>query len=369
MTHGTRLGSPPAPLSVLDSAMTGTGYTASDSLASMIRLAELADRRGFTRFWMAEHHSMPSVSTSSPAVILGRLSAHTERIRLGSGGVMLPNHAPLVIAEQFGMLDALAPGRIDLGVGRAPGTDHQTAAALRRDHGSGDDFPQQVQELLGFLGDDFPENHPYQSVHAVPGPWQNREHGVAAMPAGPSVWLLGSSGYSAQLAGQLGRPYAFAYQFGGENAAPALELYRRSFRPSSVLAEPYAAISIGTMASEDEHEARRQARTFAFSMLRMFQGKSYIVPTPEAVESYDPTLQEREILDSWTDRVMHGTPEKVTGQIGRLQDQAEADEIMLLPVAHSLEAQYRSTELIADAYDMPASEAEDAGTLAASSQG
>lgn len=251
--------------------------------------------------------------------------------------------------------------------GGLPAPTHQTAAALRRDHGSGDDFPQQVQELLGFLNDDFPDDHPYRSVHAVPGPWQNRENGVAAMPAGPSVWMLGSSGFSAQLAGQLGRPYAFAYQFGGENAAPALELYRRSFRPSAVLSEPYAAVSIGTMACEDEHEARRQASTFAFSMLRMFQGKSYIVPTPETVESYDPTPQERQVLDSWTDRTMHGTAEQVTGQIGRLQDQAGADELMILPAAHSLEAQYRSTELIADAYDLPTSQALQADTLAVSS--
>jgi luciferase family oxidoreductase group 1 len=352
--RGTRHGTAPAPLSVLNNAMTGTGYTATDSLSSMIRMAEFADQRGFTRYWVAEHHSMPGVSTSSPAVLLARLTGHTERIRLGSGGVMLPNHAPLVIAEQYGMLEALAPGRIDLGLGRAPGTDHPTAAALRRGHsGGGEDFPDQVLELLGFLADDFPADHPYANVHAVPGPWQNQQNAVAQIPAGPTVWLLGSSLFSAQLAGRLGRPYAFAHHLAAENAVPALQAYRQSFRPSAALEEPYAAISIGTIACTDEHEARRQARAVAFSMLRMFQGRSYQIPCPETVEAYTGTAQERAVLDSWTQRVVHGTPDRVTDQITRLHAHTGADELLLSSQAHSLEAQYHSLELIADAYNMP----------------
>lgn len=204
--RGTRHGRAPATLSVLDSAMTGTGQSAAEALTGSIELARLADRRGFTRYWMNEHHAMPGVSTSSPPILLARLTAETSRLRLGAGGIMLPNHPPLVVAEQFGMLDALAPGRVDLGLGRAPGTDPVTAAALRRGASDAEDFPRHVLELLRFLGDDFPAEHPYADrVYAVPGPAQDRLNGITPPPDRLPVWLLGSSAYSAQLAARLGR--------------------------------------------------------------------------------------------------------------------------------------------------------------------
>lgn len=185
--RGKAEGTATVPLSVLDLVTVGQGRTASQALRTSVDIARLAERRGFHRYWVAEHHSMPGVASSSPAVILAHLAAHTERIRLGSGGVMLPNHAPLVIAEQFGTLEAMAPGRIDLGLGRAPGTDGATAAALRRSdrlNEGADDFPQQLAELTRFLDDDFPDGHPYARIHAVPGPVQaTAEGGVQSLPA------------------------------------------------------------------------------------------------------------------------------------------------------------------------------------------
>ncbi|MGW0552235.1 LLM class flavin-dependent oxidoreductase [Streptomyces altiplanensis] len=360
-TKATRYGTAPAPLSLLDTAPTGAGYTATDALNTSIDLARLADRRGFARYWVAEHHSMPGVSTSHPALLLARISAHTHHIRLGSGGVMLPNHPPLVVAEQLGMLQALAPGRVDLGLGRAPGTDRATTAALRRGQ-SGDDFPQQVTELLHFLDDDFPGGHlygahgPYSDrVHAVPGPAQDRHNHAPQRARRPDVWLLGSSDYSAQLAAALGLPLAFAAHLAPENAVPAVELYRERFRPSAVLAKPYVMIGVGVLAADDDSEARNQAHAFSHAMLRMFTGRPFLIPTPkEAVALYTAaTSAEREAVDAWMSRIVHGTADHVTDGINRVQAATAADEIILAPQAHSLDALTRSAQLIADAYDMP----------------
>jgi luciferase family oxidoreductase group 1 len=347
-------GNAPFALSVLDNAHTAVGQTVEDAFREVIELARLADRRGYERFWMSEHHAMPGAATSSPQLMVARLTGATERIRLGAGGVMLPNHAPLVIAEQFGMLDALAPGRIDLGLGRAPGTDHPTAAALRRHHAANEEFPEQVAELLGFLGDSFPAAHPYRDVHAVPGPWQAGENRVPRSATGPDVWILGSSPYSARLAGRLGRPYAFALQFGDADVLSAMRLYRESFRPSSELSQPYSLVSVGVVADDDVDEARRQARSSAMAMLRMFQRKPYsLLPTGE-VEAYPATLQERQVLDAYTDRYVNGTAADVAGVIERLHAQAGIDEIMLVTVGNSRRAHTRTVELMADHYGLPA---------------
>lgn len=281
------------------------------------------------------------------------LTGETERIRLGAGGVMLPNHAPLVIAEQFGMLDTLAPGRIDLGLGRAPGTDHQTAAALRRHHDANDGFPQQVLELLGFLDDDFPQGHPYRNVHAVPGPWQADQNGVPRPGTAPEVWILGSSPYSAQLAGQLGRPYAFALQFGSADIVTAMELYRKSFRPSEMLDAPYSLVSVGAVADDDPVEARRQSASSAMAMLKMFQRKPYSLLPPEDVEAYAATTQERHILEEYTDRTLNGTAAQVADGLERFQEHTGVDEVMLVVAGHSRQAQARTVELIADHYGTP----------------
>ncbi|MDX6352261.1 MAG: hypothetical protein QOF84_7051 [Streptomyces sp.] len=344
----------PPTLSVLDLAQVGSGLTASDALRASVELARLAEGRGFRRYWVAEHHSMPGVASSSPAVILAHIAAHTDRIRLGSGGVMLPNHAPLVIAEQFGTLEALAPGRIDLGLGRAPGTDGATAAALRRsDRAEGaDDFPQQLAELTRFLDDDFPDGHPYGRIHAVPGPIQGSVPGGVQSSARPAIWLLGSSGFSARLAGALGLPFAFAHHFSAVNTVPALDLYRESFRPSDVLAEPYALIGVSALAADEEKDARRQVLSGALAMLRLRTGRPGLIPSPEEAEAYEFSPAEQDFVESWMANVVHGTPDAVREGLDALAARTGADELMLTANGHTPQARLRSYELIADAYGL-----------------
>ncbi|WP_405955224.1 LLM class flavin-dependent oxidoreductase [Streptomyces phaeochromogenes] len=343
-------------LSVLDLVTVGAGRTATDALRTSVSLSRLAESRGFHRYWVAEHHSMPGVASTSPAVILAHLAAHTTRIRLGSGGVMLPNHAPLVIAEQFGTLEAMAPGRIDLGLGRAPGTDGATAAALRRTdrlNEGADDFPEQLAELTRFLDDDFPPGHRYARIHAVPGPIQATSPGGVQSPHRPPIWLLGSSGFSARLAGTLGLPFAFAHHFSAQNTVPALDLYRESFRPSAVLDSPYALIGVSALATDDEKEARRQIMAAALNMVRLRTGRPGLVPTPEEAEAYEFSPMEREFVDSWNSNVIHGTADEVRSGLDDLQKRTGADELMLTANAHSSDVRLRSYELIADAYQLP----------------
>jgi luciferase family oxidoreductase group 1 len=321
-----------------------------------VEIARTAETRGYHRMWVAEHHSMPGVASSSPAVILGHLAAHTSTLRLGSGGVMLPNHAPLVIAEQFGTLEALAPGRIDLGLGRAPGTDGATAAALRRSdtlHEGADDFPRQLAELIRFLDDEFPDGHPYARIHAIPGPVQGTSPGGVQSAARPSVWLLGSSGFSAQLAGALGLPFSFAHHFSAANTIPALALYRESFRPSEILDRPYASIGVAALAAEDPAEAHRQVLTGALSMLRLRTGRPGLVPTPDEAAAYEFSAVERDFVDSWLGNVVYGDPETVRQGLDALVARTGADELVITANAHTPSARLRSYELIADAYGFP----------------
>ncbi|WP_233517400.1 MsnO8 family LLM class oxidoreductase [Geodermatophilus marinus] len=240
--------SEPLPLSAFELATVGSGQSTADALAATTAVARAADRPGFTRLWVAEHHNMPAVASTSPPVLMAHLAGVTERQRIGSGGVMLPNHAPLVVAEQFALLEALHPGRIDLGIGRAPGTDAHTALALRRDPAalSADDFPQHLLDLLGLLGDPRVEGGLAERFRATP----------AAVSA-PQVVLLGSSGFSAQLAGQLGLPFAFAHHFGGPHTVTAVGLYRDSFRLSPVLERPYAIVTANVLAAGTAAEPGR----------------------------------------------------------------------------------------------------------------
>ena len=235
------------PLSVLDLAPIPAGGTAAGALRATIELAKRAEELGYQRFWVAEHHNMPGIASSAPPVLIGHLADATSRIHVGSGGVMLPNHVSLVVAEQFGMLEALHPGRIDLGIGRAPGTDPATAAALRRSPEglSPDEFPEQLTDLIGFFSGEWPDGHPYASITAVPGQGDS-----------PALWLLGSSGYSAQVAGLLGLPFAFAHHFSSVNTLPALALYRQQFRPSETLAQPHAMIAANVICAETDERAQ-----------------------------------------------------------------------------------------------------------------
>ncbi|MDH6577089.1 LLM class flavin-dependent oxidoreductase [Kitasatospora sp. MAP5-34] len=342
--RGVVRGTAPAPLSILDLATIGSGYTAGEALGATTELARSAEGWGYHRFWVAEHHGMPGVASSSPAVLLAHLGAHTSTLRLGSGGVMLPNHSPLVVAEQFGLLEALHPGRIDLGLGRAPGTDQATARALRRGLPDGaEDFPEQVAELTHFLDGDFPAGHPYAKLSAVP-----------KGDGRPPVWLLGSSGFSARLAGQLGLPFAFAHHFSAANTEPALDLYRASFRPSAVLDAPYALIGIGAVAADDESQALRLARTAALAMLRLRLGFPSAIPTPEEAEAYPYSAAEAEFVDHWLSNLVLGTPTEVADGLEAVRKRTGADELMVTSHIHGHELRHRSYGLIAQAYGLTA---------------
>lgn len=347
-------GNAPVPLSILDVATTGKGYSAAQAIKNSIELAKFADQRGFARYWVAEHHGMPAVSTSSPAMLLSRLIGETKQIRLGSGGMMLPNFPPLVVAEQFGMLEAMAPGRIDLGIGRAPGTNGLTASALRRESFDAEDFPEQLSELLHFLEDDFPVGHPFKDrVFAVPGPVQDRENGIPRSFESPSVWLLGSSGYSAQLAGKLGLPFAFAAQLAPENMLFAFELYKKNFKPSKVLDAPYTIACFSVFAADNEEEAKIQTHSFSHSMLRMMSGKSYVIPSPEELKNYNYSVSERLTLESWNQKMIYGTADYVVSRLNEFQKISGANELMIANLGYSPQGILHSAKLIADAYNMP----------------
>ena len=329
------------PLSILDLAPIGAGSTATAALATSTALVRLAEERGFHRYWVAEHHAMPGIASSSPAVLIAHLAGATTRIRVGSGGVMLPNHQPLVVAEQFGTLDALYPGRIDLGIGRAPGTDQRTARALRRGAAAlgADEFPEQLDELFAYFRGDGP---------------------VAAVPAAgqaPAVWLLGSSGYSAQLAGLLGLPFAFAHHFSSANTLPALELYHRTFRPSAVLERPYAMIAAAVLCAPTDAQAHRLALPGALQFLQLRLGRPGPVPTPETAAAYPYSPEERAFVDDRLGGQVIGAPETVRAGVTELVERTGVDELMVVTSTHDGADRLRSYRLLADAVPFPASDA------------
>ncbi|MEV5574052.1 LLM class flavin-dependent oxidoreductase [Spirillospora sp. NPDC052269] len=323
------------PFSVLDLAPVASGSTSAQALRNTLDLARLTEDLGFHRYWLAEHHRMPGIASSATSVLIGQVAAATRRMRVGSGGIMLPNHAPMVVAEQFGTLEGLFPGRIDLGLGRAPGTDQATARALRRTPGplSADDFPEQVHELRGYF-----------------------EDGGAVTPAAgnrPPVWLLGSSGYSAQFAGMLGLPFAFAHHFSAENTLPALALYRESFRPSKDgLDEPHAMIAVSVTAAEDDATAERLARPQALSFLRLRQGRPGTLPSPEEADAYPYTALDHEMIRARQDAQVVGGPDSVRRKMDALIESTAAAEVMVTTMVHDHADRRRSYEILAGLYDL-----------------
>ena len=339
---------PPArqvPLSILDLASVGTGQTPGDALRATTDLAVQAERLGYHRFWVAEHHGIPAVASSSPPVLLAHLAAATSRIRLGSGGVMLPNHAPLVVAEQFGTLAALHPGRIDLGLGRAPGSDQLTSFALRRRQEDPDqDMADRLAELQHFLRGDFPAGHAFSRIKAGP---------FGDVP----IWLLGSSDYSARLAGRLGLPFAFAHHFagaGGQTSA-ALDVYRSAFRPNGddgALRAPYALIGVTALAADTDREARFQAGAGALSMLLLRSGRLEHTPTPEQAAAYPYSRAERDLLAAMATTEVVGTPDQVVTELDDLVSRFGVQELMITTRVHGAQTRRRSFELIAREYGM-----------------
>jgi len=328
------------PLSVLDLATVATGSTPARALAETTKLAVAVEHLGYKRLWVAEHHGMPAVASSAPAVLVAHLANATSTLRVGSGGVMLPNHSPLVVAEQFGTLEALHPGRIDLGLGRAPGTDHVTARALRRTRDLGaDGFPDDVVELINYLAaSDGPPTHP----SANPG------HGYL-----PEVWLLGSSVFSAQLAGLLGLPFSFAYHFSPGPVDAALDAYRSTFRPSSLLSEPRAMVAVSVICAPSDAEARWLAGSSALSILQRRTGRPGLLPSPEEAEAYHFSPAELAVIEETMSTHLIGDPETVHQGIAQLQLRTGADEIMLSTRLHSYEARVRSLSLVSERHHGP----------------
>jgi luciferase family oxidoreductase group 1 len=326
------------PFSVLDVATITEGADVATALRNSIALAARAEALGYQRYWVAEHHNMPGIASSAPGVLIAHIADATSTLRVGSGGVMLPNHAPLVIAEQFGMLEALHPGRIDLGIGRAPGTDPVTAHALRRSANplSAEDFPQQLGELIGFFSGRFPETHPYSAITAVPG--------LGYMP---DIWLLGSSDFSARLAGLLGLPFSFAHHFSSGNTLTALAEYRSSFRPSTVLEEPYAMVAVSVTCADTDERAQWLAGPSRLSFVRMRTGHPGRLPSPETAAEHRYSPAEQYVLDGRAVGQIVGGPEAVRAQLAELIEQTQADEIMVTTTVYDPQDRVHSYELVA----------------------
>ena len=332
-------------LSVLDLAPVAEGSTAADALRNSVDLSRTVERLGFHRHWVAEHHNMPGIASAAPAVLIAHLADATSTIRVGAGGVMLPNHASLTVAEQFGMLEAMHPGRIDLGIGRAPGTDPLTARALRRTElaFTEDEFPAQLVELLGYFSGRFPEGHPYRHVTAV-----------TALGYSPALWLLGSSDYSARVAGVLGLPFSFAHHFASGGTDAAVAAYRASFRPSEDLAEPYVMLGVNVVCAATEEQARWLAGSGHLAFVRLRTGRPGRLPSPEEAAAHEYSPLEAEIARSWTSSHVIGSPDRVREQLLELADRTGADELMITTMVHSHAERLRSYELVAEVMELPA---------------
>jgi luciferase family oxidoreductase group 1 len=341
---------PPDPtiaLSVLDQSPIGSGRSAGDALAETLALARLADRLGYRRYWLAEHHNTDALAGSAPEVLIPLVAAATERIRVGSGGVMLAHYSPLKVAEAFRVLHALFPGRIDLGIGRAPGSDRQTALALAQ----GDPlpielFPAQLRDLTGYLRDALPEDHPFRGVRATP-----------AAPGGPELWLLGSSGQSAAYAAGLGLAFAFAHFINPEPGVgvAVLDGYRAAFRPSPFLAAPAASLAVRVMCAETEDEARRLSASFVLQRLRTEQGRRGAVPSVEEALAYPYSAPERARAAAILADAVIGAPGTVKARLEALATAHGVDELVVVTICHDPGARRRSYELLAEAFGLRSS--------------
>jgi luciferase family oxidoreductase group 1 len=331
------------PVSILDLSPITTGHSGAEALRNSLDLAQLADRLGFARYWVAEHHNLPSVASSAPDIMIGQIAALTRRIRVGSGGVMLPNHAPLTVAERFKVLEALFPGRIDLGLGRAPGTDPITSVALRRrqDIRDDDDFLERFQELMLIEAQGFPEGHPFRNVRAMP----------ADVPL-PPIFLLGSSGYSAELAAAIGAGFAFAHHFATHDAVAAMTSYRAHFKPSPGLAQPHAILAVAAVAANSDAEAERLASTIDLNFVRRAKGQYLPLASPEEAAAYDYSPIDRERMRQNRARVFAGSPPTILGRLSPLLAATRADELMITTMIYDHGARRHSYELIAAACEL-----------------
>jgi len=337
-------------LSVLDQSSVSDGFTPADALRNTIELARLADKLGYERYWIAEHHAIVTLASPAPEILIARIGAETSGIRIGSGGVLLPHYSPFKVAENFRMLHALYPGRIDLGIGRAPGGSGLEAFALRRDRTDriqNDDFEEQLAELLAFLHHGFPSEHPFARIKVSP-----------EMPGAPEVWLLGSSQWSSAVAAKMGLPYAFAHFITPEETPAALEYYRSNFQHPKQLAQPRAIVALGVICADTEAEAKRLFTSTQLHIRRIrLQGKRLPVPSPEqAIAELGNFAFEADSVvrggGEWP-RYVVGAPEQVRDELERMASSLQIDEVMVIAVMHDYQARLRSYRLIAEAIGIP----------------
>jgi luciferase family oxidoreductase group 1 len=329
---------------VLDLSPVTTGTTGAQALRNSLDLARHADRLGFGRYWVAEHHNMPSIASSAPDIMIGQIASTTTRMRVGSGGVMLPNHAPLVVAERYKVLEGLFPGRIDLGLGRAPGTDPVTSYALRRgqDDPNADDFLDRFQELLLFEQGGFPEGHPFRNVRAMP----------ADVPL-PPIYLLGSSDYSAQLAAHVGAGFSFAHHFSDFDPVMPMTMYRQHFKPSPTRDKPHAILGCHVVCADTDEEAERLASTVDLNFARRRQGHYLPLPSPEEAAAHVYSPADKALVARNRARLVVGDVAKVMTHLEPLIANTQADELMITTMIYDHEARKHSYELLANAFGLP----------------
>jgi luciferase family oxidoreductase group 1 len=327
-------------LSALDLVPVGEGVTSGQAIQHSLTLARELDRLGFERLWYAEHHNMPAIASTTPATMIALAAQQTQKIRVGSGGVMLPNHAPLQVAESFKMLEALHPGRIDLGIGRAPGTDQVTALALRRTREAllANDFPDKLEELRDF-GSGLQRSHPFVGVTAYP----------EDVPL-PPIWLLGSSDFSAALAAKLGLGFAFAAHFSPDRPDLPMLAYRKAFQAGDGLDAPHAILAVSVVCAETDAEAARLASSMQLSWVRLRSGRPSKIPSPETALAYPYTELEASVVQAYRQLQIVGTPGAVRERIESLAKRTQADEVMVTTVTHDPEARLRSYRLLAAAF-------------------
>jgi luciferase family oxidoreductase group 1 len=336
----------PTPASILDLTPVPDGVGARGAIQNSLALAQAAETFGYHRYWVAEHHNSPTMACPTPELMIAHIASATSSIRVGSGGVMLPNHSPLRVAEAFRVLEALHPGRIDLGLGRAPGTDGLTAYALRRGAGAAEAFPQQLAELLAYTETGFPSGHPFAGIAAEP-------HEVPL----PPIWILGSSDYGAQVAGALGVGFAFARHLNPRGAAEAIAHYRDAFQPTGRLPASRVILATSAICAETTQRANDLAASMALGVIRLRAGRPAPLPTPEDALAYDYDAQERDQVRRYRRAQVLGTAEEVRDELAEIVRQTGADELMLMAMIHSHQERVHSYRLLAEALGLGASRA------------
>jgi luciferase family oxidoreductase group 1 len=328
-------------LSVLDQSTSAQGSSQHEAIQETLALARHCDALGYHRYWVSEHHNSDSIVGTAPEVLIAAIAATTPRIRVGSAGIMLPHYSALKVAEQFRVLEGIAPGRIDLGVGRAPGSDQLTSHALNPYSNAAEEFPQQVQDLQAWVsGEPLQENHPYRRIKAHP-----------LGPTRPELWILGSSDYGAQLAAYFGLPYAYAYFFTeGRGAEQALDIYRRNFRPSATLSEPQATICVWALAADTEAEAKRLLMTREHWRVGFEKGVRDPLISPEQAAAYPYTAAERGVIEELRRKAMVGTAEQVAERFNEVATRLQLDELVVVTWTHDPVARHRSYELLAQVF-------------------